>query len=202
MTPHLQPQAADHHADSDPAGHGLVDLIAAGTPSTGSMAVSGSTQPLIGVCIDERHPTLDGRVLVRIQTAGLQRELWIATLAHVPVRRDDRVLVIQPGNWPECLVIGVVDGLRPRQASVHTAAALTLKDDEALEIRDATGAALLAIAPSPAGPVLKLARRDQRIEVDGQLVIAADAIAFSSRAGMTLQAGGDVVITGEQITLN
>jgi hypothetical protein len=79
---------------------------------------------------------------------------------------------------------------------------LALKDDEVIEVRDAQGAPLLAILPSPQGPVLKLAHRDQRIEVDGTLAIAADALAFTSRGAITLAAGGDVTVSGEQIALN
>ena len=201
MSHHLEPQRqlpdAEQAAPASPPIAGLVDLIAAGTPAPGPGPV-----PLIGICIDDRHPSLHGRVLVRMHLAGHEREAWLATLANLPVRREDRVLVIQPANWPEGLVVGVVDGMHPRRAPAQAAAVVTLKADEALEIRDAQGAMLLAIEPGPTGPVLRLGKRDQRIDVDGTLAIAADTIAFTRRSGMTLQAGGDVVVTGEQITLN
>jgi hypothetical protein len=204
---------------------GLVDLIAAATPgraevSSGPGAVPGAAEQnpgpasgpaaaagiLVGTCIDDQHPTLAGRVLVRFADRGgdqaRERELWLATLAHLPVRREDRVLLLQPGNWPELLVVGVIDGLRERTAATSAAAVLTLKNDETLEIRDQDGTALLTVAPTPAGPVLRLARADQRLEIAGRLAVAADAIALEARGEVTLAAGGDVVVTGEEIKLN
>jgi hypothetical protein len=198
MNRHPEGTAASADAlPTEPAAGGLVDLIAAET-----QFLCAAGQPSIGLCIDERHPTFSGRVLIRLGAPGRERDVWLATLAHVPVRRDDRVLVIQPANWPEGLVLGVVDGLRPRSPVLAAAGVLALKDDEVIEVRDAQGAPLLAILPSPQGPVLKLAHRDQRIEVDGTLAIAADALAFTSRGAITLAAGGDVTVSGEQIALN
>ena len=170
--------------------------------STPTPAPSGGVIALVGVCVDDRHPSLAGRVLVRIADGAGERERWLATLAHLPVRCEDRVLLLQPGNWPEPLIVGVIDGLRSRTAETHAAAALTLRSDETLEVRDSDGAPLLAITPTPAGPVLRLARADQRLEIAGRLAFAADAIDFVARGEMSLAAGGDVVVTGEEIKLN
>ncbi len=167
----------------------------AASPGPGSSA-------LVGLCIDDAHPTLAGRVLVRTDAGAGEQDRWLATLAHLPVRREDRVLLLQPGNWPEPLVVGVIDGLRERTAVSHAAAALTMKNDETLEIRDADGAPLLAILPTPAGPVLRLACANQRLEIAGRLTFAADAIDFLARGEVSLAAGGDVVVTGEEIKLN
>jgi hypothetical protein len=104
------------------------------------------------------------------------------------------------GGMP--VVVGVIDGLRARTAETHPAAALTLRSNETLEIRGADGAPLLAIVPTPAGPVLRLTRADQRLEVDGRLAFAADAITFVARGEVSLSAGGDVIVTGEEIKLN
>jgi hypothetical protein len=179
------------------SGAGLVEQIVAATRSAG-----GPSQPLVGLCLDERHPALAGRVLVRIQAGGREHDLWLATLAQLTVRRDDRVLVIQPGNWPEGLVVGVIDGLRAHPAQSHPVAALTLRPDEVLEVRAHDGAPLLSLVPSAQGPVLRLARRDQRLEIDGRLAIAADAIDLTASGGVRIQAGGDVAINGEQVALN
>jgi hypothetical protein len=170
--------------------------------STVAPASSGGLTALVGVCVDDRHPSLAGRVLVRIVDGEGERERWLATLAHLPVRCEDRVLLLQPGNWPEPLIVGVIDGLRPRTAPTRAAAALTLRSDETLEVRDSDGTPLLAITPTPAGPVLRLARADQRLEIAGRLAFAADAIDFVARGEMSLAAGGDVVVTGEEIKLN
>ena len=160
------------------------------------------TSALVGICIDDAHPTLAGRVRVRFADGAGEREQWLATLAHLPVRREDRVLLLQPGNWPEPLVVGVIDGLRAHTAAPHAAVALTLKNDETVEVRDQDGAPLLAIMPTPDGPVLRLARADQRLEVAGRLAFAADAIDFIARGDVSLTAGGDVDVTGEEIKLN
>jgi hypothetical protein len=200
----LEVAAAEIHAPD------LVDMIAAA--SSAPVPMGGTARPalgpdpessvLVGLCLDDRHPSLAGRVLVRITDGGGERDAWLATLAHLPVRREDRVLLVQPANWPEPLVVGVIDGLRERSATTHAAAELTLKTDETLEIRAQDGAPLLAIVPTPDGPVLRLARADQRLEVSGTLAFAADAIDFSARGGVSLAAGGDVVVTGEEIKLN
>jgi hypothetical protein len=139
---------------------------------------------------------------VRITDGDGEHSPWLATLAHLPVRCEDRVLLLQPGNWPEPVVVGVIDGLRARVAPTQAAAALTLRSDETLEIRSSDGAPLLAVVPTPAGPVLRLARADQRLEVDGRLVFAADVVEFSARGEVSLSAGGDVVVKGEEIKLN
>lgn len=196
MTPEPHPQAGATDTHASP----LVDLIAAATtvaPVPGRM--SGV---VVGECVDDRHPQLPGRVLVRIAEGGEVRELWVACLVHSPVRRDDRVLLLQPGNWPEPVVVGVLDGLRPRAVPATTAAAVDLRRDEQVEIRDHAGAPLLTIVPTEAGPLLRLARADQRLEVAGRLAIAADAIELRAIGGMRLAAGGDVVVTGEEIALN
>lgn len=196
MTPEPHPGAAAADAHTSP----LVDLIAAATTA---VPVAGRLSGVVvGECIDDRHPQLPGRVLVRIAEAGAVRELWVACLVHSPVRRDDRVLLLQPGNWPEPVVVGVLDGLHPRAAPVATAAALELRRDEQVEIRDHAGAPLLTIVPTEGGPVLRLARADQRLEIAGRLALAADEIELRSTRGTTIAAGGDVVVTGEEISLN
>jgi hypothetical protein len=185
---------------------GLAELIAASASApfeqAGAMAPGLGSSALVGVCVDDRHPTLVGRVQVRVADEAGEHTLWLATLAHLPVRCEDRVLLLQPGNWPEPVVVGVIDGLRARTAETHPAAALTLRSNETLEIRGADGAPLLAIVPTPAGPVLRLTRADQRLEVDGRLAFAADAITFVARGEVSLSAGGDVIVTGEEIKLN
>jgi hypothetical protein len=190
----------------------LVEIIAAETSASeigaedATPELTGTFGPsaMVGVCLDDAHPTLAGRVLIRVADgAGVgARDLWVATLAHLPVRREDRVLLLQPANWPEPLVVGVIDGLRERTPAAQTAAALLLKADEVLEVRDSDGAPLVAIVPSPGGPVLRLARADQRLEIAGRLAFAADAIELTARGEVSVSAGGDVVVTGEEIKLN
>jgi hypothetical protein len=199
---------AEQRADAPTSTFGLAELIAASTSaarSPGHVAVPAArtgTTALVGVCVDDRHPDLTGRVQVRFADGSGERTQWVATLAHLPVRCEDRVLLLQPENWPEPLVVGVIDGLRARTAAAHAVAALTLQNDETLEILDPAGAPLLAIVPTPTGPVLRLAHADQRIEIAGRLAFAADSIEFQARGAVSLAAGGDVVVSGEEIKLN
>ena len=195
----LEP-ASSHQTHSAAEAMPLVDLITAAadaSPQTGRL--SGV---VVGECLDDHHPQLTGRALVRIVEANAVRELWVATLTHSVVRRGDRILVMQPANWPEPVVIGVLDGVHQRTAPTVTAAAMTLRRDEQIIINDHLGATLLSIIPSAEGPVLRLARADQQLEIDGRLAIAADAIELRARGGMNLTAAGDVVVVGEEIKLN
>ena len=181
----------------------LVDLITAATTATEATPQAGRLSGvMVAECLDEHHPQLTGRVLVRIAEANAARELWVATLTHSVVRRGDRILVMQPANWPEPVVVGVLDGVHQRTAPTVTAAAMNLRRDEQIVINDYLGAPLLSIIPSDNGPVLRLARADQQIEIDGRLAIAADAIELRARGGMNLTAAGDVVVAGEEIKLN
>lgn len=178
----------------------LVDLIAAATDT--APQVGRLSGVVVAECIDEHHPHLTGRVLVRIAEAGGVREVWVATLTHCVVRLGDRLLVIQPANWLEPVVVGVLDGVRERTTPTTTAASMTLRRDEQITIQDHLGAPLLSIVPSADGPVLRLARADQRLEIAGRLAIAADAIDLRARGSLGLTAGGDVVVSGEEIKLN
>lgn len=180
----------------------LVDLIVAEAAAAVPAAPGRLTGAVIGACIDDRHPNLPGRVLVRVADGGVVREWWVATLVHSVVRCDDRVLLLQPANWPEPVVVGVLDGLRPRSASTVTSAALELRRDEQIEIRDHAGAPLVTIVPSENGPVLRLARADQCLEVAGKLTVAAEHIALRTSGDLTLTATGDVIVNGETVQLN
>ena len=178
----------------------LVDLITAATDAKSQAGRMSGV--VVAECLDDHHPQLTGRVLVRIAETNSVRELWVATLTHSVVRRGDRILVMQPANWPELVVVGVLDGVHQRTAPTVTAAAMTLRRDEQIVINDHLGSPLLSIIPSAEGPVLRLARADQQLEINGRLAIAADAIELRARGGMNLTAAGDVVVAGEEIKLN
>ncbi len=151
------PGPAEPAADRT-APFGLAELIATSASASAPIRQAGAPAPgggaiaLVGVCVDDRHPTLAGRVQVRYADEAGERALWLATLAHLPVRCEDRVLLLQPGNWPEPIVVGVIDGLRAREGVAHAEATLTLRADETLEIRGADGAPLLAIRPDAGRP--------------------------------------------------
>lgn len=159
---------------------------------------------LIGVCTDDRHPTLLGRVRVHWTSGEGNRDAWLAVLRHVVVRAGDQLLLSQPLNGPEPIVVGVIDGFAPRPAAPDiTAARVELKADESLRVEDARGRALLEVRASEAGPVLRLLQKDLAVEVEGKLAFRADSIRMSAKHGrVEIEATDDVCVKGEVIHLN
>ena len=160
---------------------------------------------LVACCIEDRHPTLRGRVRVAItDEAGKEHDTWLATLQDLPVRTGDHLLVIQPRNWPEPIVAGVLDGHTPRPDRARSAAAaLELKRDETLAVTDANGNTLLEVFPTADGPVVKLLDDQTNIELAGELRVTARQIRLAARQGeVTISASADVVVKGETIQLN
>ncbi|CAN98205.1 hypothetical protein predicted by Glimmer/Critica [Sorangium cellulosum So ce56] len=159
---------------------------------------------LVGECLDARHPTLAGRLLVRWTTSRGALERWLPSLHGLAVRAQDRVLVSQPSNWPEPLVTGVVDGfaLRP-EPPLAEAARLTLHGDEALRVAAADGKPLVEVFASETGPVIRLMTEDADIELKGALRISARSIDLVARQGeVRVNAADDVIVQGENIHLN
>ncbi len=159
-------------------------------------------QPLVGLCVDDRHPTLAGRVLIRWDIDGATHERWLPCLHHLAVRRDDRVLLITPANSDEAIVLGLIDGLRERAQPTREAAHLELKVGESIRLADDAGQPLLDLIPGDGQVELRLAQPTVGITLPGVLRLAADAIEFQAKQGVTITAGADVVMTGENIALN
>jgi hypothetical protein len=168
------------------------------------LEVAPAEAQLVGECIDERHPTLQGRVLVRLQTArGGEVERWLPTLRGLAIREGDRVLLIKPANWSEAIVTGVVDGFAPRARPTGAAATLSVKSDEALRVVDHNDQPLAELRAGEHGPVVRILNRDSEIELDGELRLSARAIALRARQGeVRVDASADVVVQGETIHLN
>lgn len=190
------PQTVAMSSDPPAAPADLLSLM------VGQPGLEAGSGMLIGTVLDDRHPQRPGRVLVRMPTPSGVLDLWLPCLAHLAVRRDDRVLLLRPGNWPEALVAGVVDGLSTARPEPRPAALIELRADEALEVRGQDGRSLLSIVPGSAGPVIRLARSDQRVEVAGHLEFAAESITLRASGAVGVQAGGDVEVVGEAIRLN
>jgi hypothetical protein len=159
---------------------------------------------LIGVCIDDRHPTLLGRARIRWTTSEGRADAWVPLLSSLVVRTGDQVLITQPANGPEPVVVGVVDGFAHRPAAPHhSAASLTLEKDEALQIRDARGRPLLELRSSDDGPVVRLLSSNLAFEVEGKLAFRAAAIRVEASSGsVEIEAADDVCVKGEVIHLN
>jgi hypothetical protein len=159
---------------------------------------------LLGEVVDARHPTLTGRVLVRWAAPAGERERWLPTLQGLPVRVADRVLLVQPINGSECIVVGVVDGFakRPEPARA-TAASIELQRDEAVRVTGIDGQELIEIHQSENGPVVRLLQDDVNLQLSGKLRIRAKGLELAAEQGpVKISATDDVVIKGEVIHLN
>lgn len=161
---------------------------------------------LLATCVDGRHPTVRGRVKLRIDSseAAAAQELWAPTLMHLPVREGDRVVLCHLDNYSEPVVMGVIDGFASRPAPVaHERAHIELAKDERICVRGADGRELLELFEGPEGPVVKLQTRDLCVEVPGKLRWKAEAIALEATQGqVTVDASENVVVRGEVVELN
>jgi len=159
---------------------------------------------LIGVCVEDRHPTLIGRVRVQWNTAQGPRDSWLPTLQGLPVRRADQVLLLSPENAAEAVVVGVLDGFTRRHTPPdRVASRLELKADEVVRVEDARGRPILELRAGESGPVVRLVSEGVALEVDGKLAFRADSIRMEARAGaIELEASDDVSIKGEVVHLN
>lgn len=164
----------------------------------------GRRAPAQGVfeVIEAEHPILHGRVACAL-TAG-ETPTWLPTLSHLSIRKGDRVLVSQPENFAESVVIGVIDGFAPRARPLaERGATLMLKPDEALVIETSTGAPLVEIRRDASGARVRVLARDLAMETEGRLTLSAETIAIESRAGnVEIRSSDDVVVEGEIIHLN
>lgn len=158
----------------------------------------------VGSVLAERHPVLLGRVLVRYDRDDVPRDAWLPVMRGIAARFGDTVLLADPANWCEPLVVGIIDGFseeRTRPAIVGHR--LELRDDEVVEVCDSWGRPLLHIRDGADGPVLSLARADVDLEIAGRLRIRADSLELAAlRGAVAIDASDDVVIRGEIIHLN
>jgi len=166
---------------------------------------AGVGESLIGECLDDRHPSINGRVLVAwLDADNNQLEKWLPTLQGLAVRKMDRVLVQQPANWPEAVVFGVLDGCADRpEAASHASHSLALKTDEAIRVDSQNGQPLLEIFQQDEQAVVRLLSEDLNLDLNGKLKINADSIDLNAKRGnVAITSEGDVVVKGEVVELN
>lgn len=159
---------------------------------------------LVGECIDDRHPTLTGRVRVRWHDARGDVERWVPVLQGLSVRVADRVLLMRPANFEEPVVTGVLDGFTRRPEPTRTAAAsLELKRDEAVRVTGSDGQELIEVYQDEAGPVIRLLQEDVHLELPGAFRLKASRIELeAARETIDIRANDDVNVDGEIINLN
>jgi hypothetical protein len=171
------------------------------TTSLVGRGIAPLSGPVVGECLDERHSATAGRVLVRWIFGAEAQERWLPTLSGLTIRTGDQVLLLQPANWSEPLVVGIVAGAaRPESTVLPT---VTLQPNQALQIVGPTGHRLVEVAHSEAGPVVRLLTEGVQLETPGLLSIKADSIHLEARAGeVKVKASEDVIVQGEVIHLN
>jgi len=166
---------------------------------------AGETSVLVGEIVDDKHPSLRGRVRVRwSDLEGQLYEKWLPTFQGLPVRVADRVMLTQPANWPEPVVTGVVDGFARRpEVEREEKASLELKRDEAIRVRSQSGDDLLEVFEDEQGPVVRLLTGDVSLDLPGELRIKAHAISLAAERGQVkVEASDDVIVKGETVHLN
>lgn len=192
-------------ARSGPEGS-LLEAVATTTGQDNRPVGGGAPGPIVAVCTDDRHPDLVGRVRVvwRASPDADEVEVWVPTLQSITVRTGDRVLLLQADNWPEPVVVGVVDGfVRRREPKPTRRPTVELPDDEALRVVDRTGNPLVEIRSGPAGAELRLVDEQVALKVAGRFRIEAGAIELRAvEGGVEVEASDDVRIRGEVVRLN
>jgi hypothetical protein len=170
----------------------------------GRAAGSPSGRGLVGECVADRHTTLVGRAQIRwLGQDGNAQERWLPCLMNVAVRMGDRVLLLEAANWPEPIVVGVVDGFAARSESPSRGPTVELKSDESLCVVSEAGQPLVEVSRGDKGALVRLLGEDVDLEVSGDLRLSAKAIELRARQGdVRVEATDDVVVKGETIELN
>lgn len=161
--------------------------------------------PCVGTCVEPKHPALSGRVKVQlVEGSGVAVDRWLPTLHGLTFRSGDRVLVQQPVNSEEAIVVGVINGFLPRPAlERHTGASIELQRDETLRVHTEDGQVLVEIVRDESGPIVRLCQKDVRLDVAGKLSIIADELELAAAKGnVVVEASDRVQLVGELIELN
>ncbi len=182
----------------------LAGFVSAGRES-GQVAPVKGFELFVGECIDDRHPSITGRVLISWQDAESNAiERWLPAMQGMSIRKLDRVLLQQPVNWPEPIVFGVLDGCVDRpDPDFETKHAIELKPDEAVRIDSHKGSPLVEICQVDDQPVVRLLSDEVNLDLNGKLSVSAQSIDLVAKRGqVSITADSDVVVKGEIIELN
>jgi len=196
----------DHKA---PDAAGILEEREASAPPenalvAGALVPTTSAGPWVAECVDNAHPSIVGRVLVRVSPPrGPEVVGWVPALQGLSIRPGDRVLLQRAENWPEPIVTGVVDGFARRPSpSRQPAARIAVLPDEVVRVEASAGTPLVEVHQGERGAVVRLVEPDVELELPGELRIKAKRIAMSSDGEVEIRAVGDVNVKGEIINLN
>ncbi|MBL4682986.1 MAG: hypothetical protein JKY37_00235 [Nannocystaceae bacterium] len=182
----------------------MLDTLLAAEPPSEPIAASGPGC-VLGECLDDRHPTLQGRVLVGWPgVQGKAEERWVPTLQGLAVRRGDRVLMLRPDGSDELLVTGVVDGFARRPTvEPQAVGTIELRRDEVLRVLGTDGKPLLEVREGESGPILALLHDDLELAVPGRLRLRGKSVELRAEQGRAeIHATDDIILRGEIIRLN
>lgn len=165
---------------------------------------------LTGKCIEETHPEREGLYRVEyVNDAGETVRSWAEALRGVRVRQDDRVLLAQPLNRQEPIILGIVgfsETASPDEASgfeVRENNVVVLKGDMPIQVVTHDGRKLVEIGKSMHGPTIRICQRDATINLPGTLSISAGELKLHSHSGdVRIDADREVSIKGDLIRLN
>lgn len=182
----------------------LAGFVSSNRERTQAAPVKG-IELFVGECLDDRHPSITGRVLISWQDAQANAiEKWLPALQGLSVRKLDRVLLQQPVNWQEPIVFGVLDGCVDRpESDFESRHAIELKPDEAVRIDSHNGNPLVEVCQVDDQAVVRLLSDDVNLDLNGKLKISAQSIDLVAKRGqVSITAESDVVVKGEIIELN
>ncbi len=165
---------------------------------------------LVGVCVDDKHPELAGFFEVEYFGEGEESvRTWLAALRGVQPRRQDSVLLSQPQNWAEPVIVGVLESTTAQECEqkssfeVRQNNVLVLRGDEPIQIVAHDGRKLVEIGKGRTGPTIRICQKDAAINLPGSLSISAGQLTLQSYSGdVRIQADREVTIEGDLIRLN
>lgn len=165
---------------------------------------------LIGTCVDDSHPELDGFYEVEyLGEGGECIRSWLVSLRGVRPKLRDSVLLSQPQNHPEPIVIGVIGffgGVEPETKpsfEVRENNIVVLNGNEPIQVVTHDGRKLVEIGKSLNGPTIRICQNDASINLPGSLSISAGELKLQSHTGdVQINADKEVVIEGDLIRLN
>lgn len=159
---------------------------------------------LIGLCLSTSHPTLSARYRIEwVDSKGKTTNGWIPALRNLSIRAQDRVLVYFPANYPEPIIIGVLDGFDSNSKKTQENSSITLQEDEHISIVSSTGKTIAEISHYQGSPQISLFSKDIKLEFAGSLSLKAPSIDLESTKGnINLSSSDDIDMCAEIINLN